>query len=183
MFVSQSLCTLLHDLQQLWNEINAFQRCKNYWNRSRIDAIMKLWKHENLKKVKNLRTWQSSWAKNYFANVSINHKFEFSKKKIFTAIKTTVKIIFNLERCSCYFHASQHMIKIEINQIMKLDKRFSTLQKWVKSKTWCKKYCTLKFFAHQIQRNEMFFVFVALMFDKFEDEIWNDWFSRRSHSK
>ena len=60
-------------------------------------------------------------------------------------------------RCS----ASPRMIKIKINQIMKLEKRFSTLQKWIKSKAWCKKYCTLKFFAHQIQRNEMFFVFVA----------------------
>ena len=60
-------------------------------------------------------------------------------------------------RCS----ASSRMIKIEISQIMKFEKRFSTLQKWVKSKTWCKRYCTLKFFAHQIQRNEMFFVFVA----------------------
>ena len=57
--------------------------------------------------------------------------------------------------------APQHMIKIEINQIMKLDKRFPTLQKWVKSKAWCKRYCTLKFFVHQIQRNEMFSAFVA----------------------
>ena len=60
-------------------------------------------------------------------------------------------------RCS----ASQHMIKIKISQIMKLDRRFPTLQKWVKSKAWCKRYCTLKFFAHQIQRNEMFSVFAA----------------------
>ena len=84
---------------------------------------------------------------------------------------------------SCYLNASQHMIKIKINQIMKLIKRFSTLQKWMWSRTYCKKYCTLKFFAHQIQRNEMFFVFVAFMFDKFENEIWNDWFLKKSHSK
>ena len=77
----------------------------------------------------------------------------------------------NLKFCSYNTLAPQHMIKIEINQIMKFDKRFSTLQKRVKSKTYCKKYCTLKFFAHQIQRNEMFFVFVAFMFDKFENEI------------
>ena len=84
----------------------------------------------------------------------------------------------NFKFCSYNTLASQHMIKIEINQIMKFDKRFSTLQKWMKSKAYCRKYRTLKFFAHQIQRNEMFFffVFVALMFDKFENEIWNDFF-------
>ena len=67
--------------------------------------------------------------------------------------------LFHIRRkthCSYYFQASQHMIKIEINQIMKLSKRFSTLQKWVKSKAYYRRYCTLKFFAHQIQRNEMF---------------------------
>ena len=35
----------------------------------------------------------------------------------------------NLKFCSYNTFASQHMIKIEINQIMKFDKRFSTLQK------------------------------------------------------
>ena len=100
----------------------------------------------------------------------INVNSRFSKRKIDLNFKK-ILIIYN------YAHfASSRMIKIEISQIMKLDKRFSTLQKWVKSKTWCKKYCTLKFFAHQIQRNEMFFVFVAFMFDKFENEIWNDFF-------
>ena len=85
----------------------------------------------------------------------INVNSRFSKKKIELNFKKTL-ILYNY-----VFFASQHMIKIEINQIMKFDKRFSTLQKWVKSKAWCKKYCTLKFFAHQIQRNKMFFVFVA----------------------
>ena len=35
----------------------------------------------------------------------------------------------NLKFCNYNTLASQHMIKIEINQIMKFDKRFSTLQK------------------------------------------------------
>ena len=89
----------------------------------------------------------------------------------------------NLKFCSYNTLASQHMIKIEINQIMKFDKRFSTLQKRVKLKAYCKRYCSLKFFAHQIQRNEMFFVFAAFMFDKFENEIWNDFLFWGSHSK
>ena len=63
--------------------------------------------------------------------------------------------------CNYYLDASQHMINIEISQIMKLVKRFQTLQKWVKSKAYCRRYCTLKFIAHQIQR-KMFFVFVAV---------------------
>ena len=85
----------------------------------------------------------------------INVNSRFSKRKIDLNFKK-ILIFYNYA-----LFASQQMIKIEINQIMKLDKRFSTLQKWVKSKAWCKRYCTLKFFAHQIQRNEMFFVFVA----------------------
>ena len=100
----------------------------------------------------------------------INVNSRFSKRKIDLNFKK-ILIFYNYAT-----FASQHMIKIEINQIMKFDKRFSTFQKWVKSKALCKRYCTLKFFAHQIQRNEMFFVFVAFMFDKFENEIWNDFF-------
>ena len=34
---------------------------------------------------------------------------------------------------------------------MKLIKHFLTLQKWVNSKEYCKRYCTLKFYLHQIQ--------------------------------
>ena len=141
---------MLQNFHQLWNEINAFQRCKNYWNRNKIDVIMKMWKHENLKKIKNLRVWQNSRKLNYFANVFINQKTQFSKKKIELNFKFF--LIFYIYA----IFASQHMMNIEINQIMKSIKRFQTFQNWIKSMIWCKKYCTLKFFVHQIQRNEIF---------------------------
>ena len=112
-------------------------------------------KLKSLKKIKILRAWQNSRKLNYFANVFINQNIRFSKRKIDLNVKK-ILIFYNYA-----IFASQHMIKIKINEIMKFIKRFSTLQKWVKSKTYCKKYCTLKFFAHQIQRNEMFFVFVV----------------------
>ena len=54
-------------------------------------------------------------------------------------------------RRSSNYHASQRMINIEIGRIMKLIKRSSTLQKWLKSIYWRKSYCTLKFYLHQIQ--------------------------------
>ena len=80
------------------------------------------------------------------SNDFINQNIRFSKRKVDLNFKK-ILIFYN------YVHfATQYMIKIEISQIMKLDKRFPTLQKWVKSKAWCKRYCTLKFFAHQIQR-------------------------------
>ena len=113
---------------------------------------MKLKKFEKNQKFESLTKfdcwiiWFHQWKNSIF------------KKKNNYCSQNYVK---NWVRYNCYFNASQHMIKIKLNQIMKFIKRFSTLQKWVKSKTYCKKYCTLKFFAHQIQRNEMFFVFVA----------------------
>ena len=54
-------------------------------------------KHENLKKIKNLKIWQNSRKLNYFANVFINEKIQFLKNKIVTVIKFVVKITSKIE--------------------------------------------------------------------------------------
>ena len=56
-------------------------------------------------------------------------------------------------------YAPQRIINIEISRIMKLIKRFPTLQEWVKSIHKCKSYCTLKFYLYQVQWNECVFRF------------------------
>ena len=116
---------------------------------------MKLWKLEIRQNFCNLTKFTKSFRCSHCWIIEIDQcKFTIFKKKIEFNFKIFL-IFYNYA-----IFASQHMIKIKINQIMKLIKRFSTLQKWIKSKTYCKKYCALKFFTHQIQRNKMFFVFV-----------------------
>ena len=131
-----------------------------------IDRISKLHKRiwiENqtreLGLKMDLRIWSMTVFGLFFRLRSINHKFEFSKRKVDHCSQDHVKT-----HSSCSHNAFRHMIKIEIVRFIELSKRFSTLQNLTQS-THCRKiYCTLKFFVHQIHWNVMFFVFVAFAF-------------------
>ena len=124
---------MLHDFHQLWNEINAFQRCKNYWNRSKIDVVMKMWKHENLKKIKNLRAWQSSRKLNYFANVFINQKIQFSKKKNRIELQKNFNFLhlcdFCIATCDKYRNKSNYEVHQALFNVVKMNRIENVLQK------------------------------------------------------
>ena len=53
-------CTQFYDLYQLFYDVSAFQRRKNYLIRSSIDVVIWLWNIESLKKAKVFRPWQNS---------------------------------------------------------------------------------------------------------------------------